>query len=204
MNAETAGRPRDEHRERGVSADAGPTSPAPHLDEIDQRIVAILQVDGRRRFAAIAEEIGVSEGTVRRRVQRLLDSSLLQIVGISDPLRLGFGAMALVALRVAPKLVEAVAKEMAALPETSYVASTTGRFDIVAEVICRDMPAFKRVLSRIHSIDGVTSVEASMLLQIHKLAYGWGVGEVEVAPPVRGSHPSPDGVAQAGPDLASR
>lgn len=150
------------------------------LDSVDRRIIAILQADGRRSYASIAKQVGVSEGTARARVQRLVDSTLLQIVGIADPLRLGFGTMALIGIRVRPGTARSVARWLSALTETSYVVLATGQFDVVAELVCRDLDHFRNVLlEEIHACEDVVSAESFLLLEIYKLAYGWGVGEVD-------------------------
>jgi len=178
-------------RNRLVGEPAGTGIPAEpvQLDEIDRRIIAILQADGRRSYSSISAEIEINEATVRYRVQRLLDTQLLQIVGIADPLRLGFGMMAMVGISVKPGAIEEVCERLVELHETSYVVVTTGRFDILAEVVCRDIAAFTHLLTeRIHAIEGVLGAESFVLLEIHKLAYGWGVGEVEVAPNRRTAH----------------
>lgn len=168
-------------RKRGLVRTGVPAESV-ELDELDRQIVAILQADGRRSYASIAKQVGVSEGTARFRVQRLVDSSLLQIVGIADPLRLGFGTMAMVGIRVSPGFVQQVCSELVDIPETSYVVMATGRFDIFAELVCRDLSSFTRILTeRISTIGGVVAAESFVLLEIHKLAYGWGVGEVDVA-----------------------
>ena len=153
------------------------------LDDVDRGIIATLQADGRRPFSRIAGDLGVSESVVRYRVARLEEHGLLQIVGIADPLRIGFDRMALLGVRVRPGALEQVCEAMTALPETSYVAQTAGSFDLFVEVICRDTGHFASLLKeRVHLIDGVVSVESFLVLEIHKLAYGWGVPEVEAAP----------------------
>ncbi len=152
------------------------------LDRVDQQIIAILQADGRRPFSQIARDIEVSESVVRYRVARLEEHGLLQIVGIADPLRIGFDRMALLGVRVRPGSLPGVCAAVTALPETSYVAETAGSFDVLVEVICRDTAHFAELLKdRIHQIDGVVSVESFLVLGIHKLAYGWGVPGVETA-----------------------
>lgn len=150
------------------------------LDAIDKRIIEELQVEGRRAFRRIADDIGVSEGAVRYRVQRLQETGILQIVGIADPLRIGFSTMALVGVRVQPGRLVEVCRQIAALPQTSYVAMVTGSFDLFAEVICRDPADFTEFLTeRLHRIEGVLGAESFIILQLHKLSYRWGVGAVE-------------------------
>ena len=103
------------------------------LDSFDRQIINRLQQDGRRAYGAIAEEIGLSEAAVRRRVQRLKDSGVMQIVAITDPLQLGYGREALIGIRVQGD-VRLVADKIAAIDEANYVVMTAGSFDIIAEV----------------------------------------------------------------------
>lgn len=163
------------------SAD-GPLGTLARIDDIDRQIIGALQVEGRRPYSRIAAELGVSESMVRYRVGRLEQSGLLQIVGIADPLQLGFDRMAVIALKVRSGAVHDVCRELTAFPETSYVAAIAGVYDVLAEVICRDTAHFNNLLTeRLHNVDGVLSAESFLVLEIHKMAYGWGVGEVAVA-----------------------
>jgi Lrp/AsnC family transcriptional regulator for asnA, asnC and gidA len=90
--------------------------------------------------------------------------------------------MALLGVRVRPGSLEDVCAAVGMLPETSYIAETAGSFDLFVEVVCRDTAHFAELLKeRLHRIDGITSVDSFLVLGIHKLAYGWGVPEVETA-----------------------
>jgi Lrp/AsnC family transcriptional regulator for asnA, asnC and gidA len=130
----------------------------------------------------VATDLGVSESVVRYRVQRLEQAGLLQVVGIADPLRIGFDRMALIGLKVRPGSMQAVCEAVTAFPESSYVAATAGSFDVIVEVICRDTAHFTELLTgRLHAVDGVVTAESFLVLEIHKMAYGWGVGEVAAA-----------------------
>jgi Lrp/AsnC family transcriptional regulator for asnA, asnC and gidA len=171
---------------------------ATQLDDLDRRIIAILQTDGRRPYSQMAEELNIPPSSVRYRVQRLEESGVLQIVGIADPLSIGFDRMAMIGIRVRAGAVQDVCKALAEVPETSYVIMTTGRFDVLAEVICRDTAHLTDLLTnRLQHLDGVVSTESFLVLGIHKLAYGWGVGEVETAFPVVTSPLAPEPVAAA-------
>lgn len=157
------------------------------LDEVDQRIIEALQADGRRPYNRIAGEIGVSEGSVRYRVGRLEEAGILQVVGIADPLKIGFNTMALVGVRVRPGSLEHVCRELAKLPQASYVAMVTGSFDVFVEAICRDPADFRTFLTGdLHAIDGVLGAESFIILELHKLAYGWGVAAADSAPRLLG------------------
>jgi Lrp/AsnC family transcriptional regulator for asnA, asnC and gidA len=154
----------------------------PKLDDVDRRIIGALQADGRRPYSRIAADLGVSESVVRYRAQRLEATGVLQVVGIADPLRIGFDRMALIGLKVRPGTLEAVCEAVTGFPETSYVAAIAGSFDVLVEVICRDTAHFTELLTqRLHHVDGVVSTESFLVLQIHKMAYGWGVAQVATA-----------------------
>jgi Lrp/AsnC family transcriptional regulator for asnA, asnC and gidA len=152
------------------------------LDQLDRGIIAALQVDGRRAYSRIADEVGVSESVIRYRVRRLEDAGILQIVGIADPMRIGFDLMALVGVKVTAGELDDVCEQLRGVAEASYLVVTAGSFDLFVEVLCRDTAHFAEVLtSKIQSIDGVVETESFLVLQIHKMSYGWGVEGVETA-----------------------
>jgi Lrp/AsnC family transcriptional regulator, regulator for asnA, asnC and gidA len=144
------------------------------LDSIDRQIISHLQRDGRRAYGAIAEDVGLSEAAVRRRVQRLKDAGVMQIVAITDPLQLGFGREALVGIRCHGD-VRLVADKIAAIEEANYVVMTAGSFDLIAELIAVDDNALVHLLNdSIRSIPGVTEVETFLYLKLSKQTYAWG------------------------------
>jgi len=150
-------------------------APAPNvLDDIDRQIISELQLDGRRAYGAIAAEVGLSEAAVRRRVQRLKEAGVMQIVAITDPLQLGYGREALIGIRVQGD-VRLVAEAIAAIEEANYVVMTAGSFDIIAELIAVDDNALVHLLNdSIRSIPGVTEVETFLYLKLSKQTYAWG------------------------------
>ncbi len=146
------------------------------MDDLDRQIISVLQKDGRRSYSKIAEDLGVAESVVRYRAQRLSKTGVLQIVGIADPLKIGFDLMAMVGIGIEPGKLENVASALSRLPETSYVARTAGRFDMLIELVCRDTKHFATLLAeQIQTVAGVTRTESFLILGIDKMAYGWGV-----------------------------
>lgn len=149
---------------------------SPSLDEIDRLVIAALQVEGRRSYSRIASDAGVSESVIRYRVQKLERFGILQIVGIANPLKLGFHLMALIQVKTQPGTASRVADVICTYPEASYIASTAGGYDLLVEVVCRDTAHFNELLTqRLHLIEGVTSTSSTFVMEIHKMAYGWGV-----------------------------
>jgi len=144
------------------------------LDDSDRRIIEMLQQDGRQAYGTIADEVGLSETAVRRRVQRLRDAGALQIVAVTDPLQLGFHREAMLGVRVQGD-VRSVANEIASIDEAIYVVLTAGSFDIMVELICEDDDHLVHVLNdRIRAVPGVTEVETFVYLKLAKQTYSWG------------------------------
>jgi Lrp/AsnC family transcriptional regulator for asnA, asnC and gidA len=144
------------------------------LDRINRTIIEQLQQDGRRSYAAIAKEIGLSEAAVRQRVQRLLEAGVMQVVAVTDPLTVGFNRQAMIGVRAGGDLREVAAK-LAALDEVDYVVITSGRFDILIEVVCEDDEQLLRLLNDgIRAVDGVRDTETLVYLRLVKQTYSWG------------------------------
>ena len=144
------------------------------MDDLDKLILHTLQQDGRAPFTQIAKQAGVSETTIRTRYRNLIDEGIIRSVGIVDPYALGFQAPALIGATVEPGLSDQVAKAIGEIPEVSYLVMTLGRFDLMIEVFCRDLPHFTRLLTeQIQVIPGVCSTETLMIARSFKLSYRW-------------------------------
>jgi len=149
-------------------------STAIRLDDVDKAIVRELQVDGRIPYAQLAPRVGLSQAAVRQRVQRLIDSGVMQVVAVTDPLMLGFTLQAMVGVRASGDL-RRLARELAAVPEIDYVVITSGSFDLLLEVVCTDNEELLTLLDeRVRSIAGVASAEVFTYLHLEKQTYSWG------------------------------
>ncbi|MEV5001793.1 Lrp/AsnC family transcriptional regulator [Nocardioides sp. LML1-1-1.1] len=148
--------------------------PAP-LDDVSKAIIAELQEDGRRSYAAIGKAVGLSEAAVRQRVQRLVDGGVMQVVAVTDPVEMGFARQAMIGIKATGEL-EPIADALAALDEVDYVVITAGSFDVLAEVVCESDDHLLEIISRgIRSIPGVISTETLVYLRLRKQTYSWGV-----------------------------
>lgn len=144
------------------------------LDDVSKAIISRLQTDGRVAYSAIAREIGLSEAAVRQRVQRLLDSDVLQIVAVTDPAQVGFDRQAMIGVTVRGDM-QPVQRALSELPEVAYVVLTAGRFDLLVEVVCVDDEHLLDLLTaQIRTIDGVTETETFVYLKLAKQRYDWG------------------------------
>jgi Lrp/AsnC family transcriptional regulator for asnA, asnC and gidA len=148
----------------------GANSPAPLLDATGFEILRQLAEDGRRPFSAIASSVGLSEAAVGQRVRALISSGVLQIVGVTDPLKLGYGTMALVQVAVDGDL-DSVADAITARDEVDYCLLTSGRFEIFAEVVCRDHDHLLALTSAIRAVPGVRLLETTICLRMQKQNY---------------------------------
>ncbi len=149
--------------------------PVNPLDDVSKAIIAELQQDGRRSYASIGKVVGLSEAAVRQRVQRLIDSGVMQVVAVTDPMELGFARQAMIGVRVQGPL-EVIADELANLSEVDYVVITAGSFDLLVEAVCESDEALLTLISeKIRAIPGVVATETFMYLHLRKQTYSWGV-----------------------------
>jgi len=148
----------------------GAVGPGRGLDRVDRSIIEALQKNGRESFRKIAGDVGVSEATVRARYARLCDENILQVTGVTNPLGLGFDAMAMVGIRTAGAP-EPVADEISKWDEAGYVVVTAGQYDILVELVCADR---RQLLDLTNSLAGVVSTESFLYLALWKQLYDWG------------------------------
>jgi Lrp/AsnC family transcriptional regulator, regulator for asnA, asnC and gidA len=154
----------------GRDATAGPWegTGAPRLDDIDRRLVLALQRDGRASYAGLAEIVGMSQAGVRTRVQRLLDSGVVQIAAVADPYAFGFNITAMLGITYTGDL-SLMASGVAQLVQVHFVAVTAGRYDCIAEVVCVDTADLLALVNDgIRSIPGVKEVEVITYLKLVK------------------------------------
>ena len=153
---------------------------APHrrppvaLDDVSKAIIEQLQQDGRRPYGAIGAAVGLSEAAVRQRVARMIDSGVMQVVAVTDPMNVGFARAAMVGIEVEGD-VEAVADALERLPEVDYLVIVAGSVDLMVEIVAEDDDHLLSILNRsIRSIPGVRRAEAFVYLQLRKQIYSWG------------------------------
>lgn len=143
------------------------------LDQVDQNIIQQLQKDGRMPFTDIAKSLEISEGTVRNRVARMVEDRILQVIGMVDPLQLGYDAPAMIGVSVQPPNLESAIKQIADFPEVSYLIMVSGDYDLYVEVMCRDRDHLAEFLNqKLRKIKGVVRTQTSLILKTYKLAYG--------------------------------
>lgn len=145
-----------------------------NLDATSKKIIEQLQEDGRRPYSTIGRAVGLSEAAVRQRVQRLVDSGIVQIVAVTDPTQVGFARQAMIGIQASGDL-EVIADRLAEIPEVDYVVITAGAFDLLVELVCEDDGHLLDVVNTaIRALPGVQRTETFVYLKLRKQHYNWG------------------------------
>ena len=143
------------------------------MDQLDLSILALLQTDGRRPFTDIAQELNISEGTVRNRVTKLIEKQVLQIVGLVDPVSLGFNVPAIVGISVSESDIEEIAMELSAYDEVNCLIMVSGEFDLIVEILCKDRDHLADFLNhKLRKVKGVERTQTFMTLRTFKMVHG--------------------------------
>jgi len=145
------------------------------LDRVDCQLIRLLQEDGRMSNSAIAQELDISEFTVRRRLKRLLDTGTIRIVAVANPIDLGFEIAGNLKIKIDLKKADQVLNNLKNIDSLIWVALTTGGTDIDVEFVARSLKEFHELIfKKISKIDGVQSTETSLMVDLVKDAYDWG------------------------------
>ena len=141
-------------------------------NSLDERLIKLLQEDGRQSSNVIAKQLGVSSSTVRRTIKKLVDSGVLRIVGLIDPDKAGFPFVAVIAIDVANEKLDTALKLIASRPEVIWVSATTGRFDVIAIAHFSESAELSRFLREdLAKIEGLKDSETFLCLHVEKGRY---------------------------------
>jgi Lrp/AsnC family transcriptional regulator for asnA, asnC and gidA len=146
------------------------------LDQTDIKIISFLQEDGRFPFVKMAKSLGVTEGTIRRKFNRLTNHEIIKTTAICDPYAIGFDAPAFVGVRAVQKEAKRLAKKIAQIPEVQFVALTTGDFEIMTHVVAKSNKLLFKSLIKISDLDGVKGTNTFIMLDIYKQK--WNLGSI--------------------------
>ncbi len=152
----------------------------PSIDELDRKIIAILQKDGRTPNVEMARLLGVAEGTIRRRLEHLVGEGIIQIAAVTDPHKVGIGMVALINLDVELAHLEEAAQQLVEMPCVRVVAYSTGVHDIFVEALFssqRDLLVFLK--DEVPRIPGIRHTDTSIVLEILKRSFEWEIPPVD-------------------------
>jgi len=145
------------------------------LDQIDCRMIELLQIDGRISNTDIAKEIGLSEATVRTRLNRLIQDEFIQIVAVSNPIKLGFKIVGNIRIHVEIKKMDKIIKELKKLKPLWFIVQTTGGTGIDTEFVVKSLDELNELIfDKINKIDGIVRTDTSLFLNYIKRQYDWG------------------------------
>ena len=143
------------------------------MDNLDKRIITLLQEDGTATNAGIARQVGVSEETVRRRLKRLVADEYIRVVALPDPAQLGFNSEVLIGIQVDADKIDSVGDALANFDEMNWVSITTGSFDIFVWATLRTSEELSNFLrGKVGTVPGIRKMETFMNLAIKKRRYG--------------------------------
>lgn len=143
------------------------------LDSKSKAIIEALQQDGRRSYAEIGREVGLSEAAVRQRAAKLIAAGVMQIVAVTSPMQLGFKRQAMIGVRVHGDITE-TAEALSKLPQVDYTVVTAGTYDILIEVVCADDDELLETLQQLRAFKSIQSTETMMYLKLWDQKYNWG------------------------------
>ena len=145
------------------------------LDQLDCQMIELLQRDGRISNTEIAKKIGMSEATVRTRLNRLIQEEYIQIVAVSNPIKLGFKIVGNIRIHVEIKKMDKIIQELKKLKPLWFIVQTTGGTGIDTEFVVKSLDELNELIfEKINQIDGVGRTETSLFLNYIKRQYDWG------------------------------
>jgi DNA-binding Lrp family transcriptional regulator len=141
-------------------------------DSIDKGLVRLLGQDGRQNSEALAKQLNISSATVRRRLRNLIKDGALRFIGIVDPAKFGFPVAVMITLDVAHDKLQSAMEKLSNYPETRWVSTTTGRFDIItlARFSSNDSLS-KFMVNELSQLEGVKDIETFICLDVKKGGY---------------------------------
>ena len=155
------------------------------LDDLDLQIIRLLQEDGRSSNVAIARRTGVSEPTIRKRIERLIQDGIIRITAVLNPRQAGYTAGVVIGIRTYPGRAREVAEQLLPLNEVVYVGYVTGRFDLIVEILLRDEESMLAFLSqRLGDFPGIAAIETFHILRADKINFDWKLPD-EIGPAVQ-------------------
>jgi Lrp/AsnC family transcriptional regulator, regulator for asnA, asnC and gidA len=147
-----------------------------YLDAAERRMVELLQQDGRLTVTQLARSLGVTDVTARRKLKRLLGDGIIRVVATVDPFDVGYETPVIIGLKVQRGELDTVAEQLSALPQVRYVGASTGRVDLIIEVVIRtnqDLANF--LMNELAQIEGITDSETNLIVRIYKQSWDWAI-----------------------------
>nr|WP_205762611.1 Lrp/AsnC family transcriptional regulator [Aneurinibacillus aneurinilyticus] len=144
------------------------------LDLLDFQILQILQVDARKSYTEMGHMLGVSEGTIRSRINRMIEDEIFQFIVHTDPVKVGLHVQAIIGMSTKLGYQEKVAEQLGKLRAVRFIGAFSGRNDLIIQAYFRsneDLTAF--VNEDLANIEGIASAEVSIELKQYKDSFSY-------------------------------
>lgn len=139
------------------------------LDKLNQKLVQELQNNGRKSYTELGKMLGVTEGTVRKRVKDLQKGNVIKIAAVLNPYEIGYNLVSIMAIQVRMADLHQVGETLAQNPNIYYLAFVTGRYDLLAMIICRSPEELSDFIKEhISSIPSIIRTETFVNLEVIK------------------------------------
>jgi len=139
------------------------------LDDLDYQIVSFLQDNARIPFTQIAKELGVTEKTIRLRVQQMQDDGMLSLVGVVNPIKAGIRVETIIFIAVSNTKLDDVVAELQDIPEVRLIVLTSGEYQLMTQVFTRNQEELSSfIMDKLNKIDGITRTNVIMELKVLK------------------------------------
>ena len=144
------------------------------MDKLDEKIIVELQHNGRQTNTEIARKLGVSEATVRRRIERLLVTGVIRVAALPDLAKVGYTTVALIAIQGKLQQLDNIADALAAHSNVHYLAQTAGRYDIIIWALFKSTKELADFLKHdLAAISGIERTETLINMDVQKRSLGW-------------------------------
>ncbi|MBT4289870.1 MAG: AsnC family transcriptional regulator [Deltaproteobacteria bacterium] len=144
-----------------------------HVDDIDSQIIKILNLNGRTPNTEIANKLKLSETAIRKRIKKLLDDEVIQIVAVVNQEKMGYVFRGNICIKTDIKKIDDVKNELNKIDQIWYIALLTGAFDFDIEFSAKSQEELRMLIDRINKIEGVIKTDVSIRLQLLRNRNDW-------------------------------
>ena len=144
-----------------------------HVDDIDSQIIKILNLNGRTPNTEIANKLKLSETAIRKRIKKLLDDEVIQIVAVVNQEKMGYVFRGNICIKTDIKKIDNVKNELNKIDQIWYIALLTGAFDFDIEFSAKSQEELRMLIDRINKIEGVIKTDVSIRLQLLRNRNDW-------------------------------
>jgi len=131
-----------------------------NIDEVELKILRLLQEDGRLSYSDISKKLNVPQSTVRFKVNRLIrEGYIKKFVAILDPVKLGYPIIMIMMLKTDPRYFDNIFNSISSLKEIHHMFQITGNYDIIAILHAKDMEHVGELTNKIKALDGIQDAE---------------------------------------------